>query len=81
MQLRDCIAFGNKYGIISGFGRRTLGAGTNLAVTVVCALFSAFYLYTSWFGIVSTESHLGIYFMASISLALIIFRPTPGPPG
>lgn len=78
MQLRDCIAFGNKYGIISGFGRHTLGAGTNLAVTVVCALFSAFYLYTSSFGIVSTESHLGIYFMASISLALIIFRPTPG---
>ena len=78
MKLRDCITFGNKYGIISGFGRHTLGAGTNLAVTVVCALFSAFYLYTSWFGIVSTESHLGIYFMASISLALIIFRPTPG---
>lgn len=68
----------NKYGIISGFGRRTLGAGANLAVTVVCALFSGFYLYTSWFGIVSTESHLGVYFMASISLALIIYRPTPG---
>ena len=78
MQLKDCIAFGNKYGIISGFGRRTMGANTNLAVTVVCALFSAFYLYTSSFGLVSTESHLGIYFMVSISLALIIFRPTPG---
>ncbi|MHB8772080.1 MAG: TRAP transporter permease [Syntrophales bacterium] len=78
MRLKDCIAFGNKYGIISGFGRHTLGANTNLAVTVVCALFSGFYLYTSSFGLVSTESHLGIYFMVSISLSLIIFRPTPG---
>ena len=63
LQLKDFTAFGNKYGIISGFGRRILGANTALAVTVVCALFSAFYLYTSSFGLVSTESHLGIYFM------------------
>jgi TRAP transporter 4TM/12TM fusion protein len=78
LQLNECITLLNKYGVISGFGRHTLGTGTNLVVTFICALFSGFYLYTSWFGIVSTESHLGIYFMISISLALIIYRPTPG---
>ena len=78
LKLNECIAFGNKYGIISGFGRRTLGGWTNRIILVVCALFSAFYLYTSAFGIVSTESHLGIYFMLSISLALILYKPFPG---
>ncbi|MFH2000135.1 MAG: TRAP transporter permease, partial [Planctomycetota bacterium] len=57
---------------------RSLGGGTNRIVMVVCALFSAFYLYTSWFGIVSTESHLGVFFMISISLALILYKPFPG---
>lgn len=78
MTLNDCIAFGNRYGIISGFGRRTLSGWTNRVVLVVCALFSAFYLYTSAFGIVSTESHLGVFFMISVSLALILYKPSPG---
>jgi len=78
VQLNALITVLNTYGITSGFGRRTMGSGANLAVTAICALFSGFYLYTSWFGILSSESHLGVFFMASISLALILYRPSPG---
>lgn len=77
MNMKEFISFCARNGIISGFERRKLDGWTGRAVTVVCALFSGFYLYTSWFGIVSTESHLGIYFMVSIGLSLILFKSTP----
>jgi len=78
MNMSECINYCAQKGIISGFERRKFGGWMGRAVRLACALFSGFYLYTSWFGIVSTESHLGIYFMASIGLSLILFRPSPG---
>lgn len=78
MKLSDFLNFCSTYGIISGFSPRKLPPRAALAVKVVGALFSAFYLYTSWFGIISTETHLGIYFMISIGLSLVLFRSSPG---
>lgn len=64
----------NRYNIISGTGARKLSGKSQFLFMLIGVFFSAFYLYTSWFGIFSTESHLGIYFMCSISLTFILYR-------
>lgn len=68
------IDFLSRHNIISGPGLRPLSGGAEKAIMMIGAAFSAFYLYTSWFGILSTESHLGVYFLVSISLSFLLYK-------
>jgi TRAP transporter 4TM/12TM fusion protein len=63
----------NRFYIISGPGPRSPKGYFLWGIRIVGAVFSAFYLYTSWFGIISTESHLGIFFMVSLALTFLVY--------
>ncbi len=53
--------------------KRTLTGVWALAFNLVAIAFGAFYLYTSGFGIFSTESNRGIYLMATSVLVFLIY--------
>lgn len=55
--------------------KRTLEGPFALAFNLTAAAFAAFYLYTSGFGIVSTESNRGIYLAAS-SILVLVYPPS-----
>lgn len=52
---------------------RTLTGLNALAFNLVAAFFSAFYLYTSGFGLVSTESNRGLYLMLTSVLVFLLY--------
>ncbi len=60
--------------------RRTLTGSWALAFNLVAAGFSAFYLYTSGFGLVSTQSNRGIYLMLTSVLVFLIYPARKGSP-
>lgn len=53
--------------------KRTLEKPWNTIFYVIAALFCGFYLYTAGFGIVSTESHRGLYIMLNSVLAFLLY--------
>lgn len=60
--------------------KRTLSGFYALAFNLVAIGFSGFYLYTSGFGLVSTESNRGIYLMLTSVLAFLLFPARKGSP-
>jgi TRAP transporter 4TM/12TM fusion protein len=60
--------------------RRTLTGLYALAFNLVAAGFSVFYLYTSGFGLVSTQSNRGIYLMLTSVLVFMIYPARKGAP-
>ncbi|MGE5578399.1 MAG: TRAP transporter permease [Bacillota bacterium] len=52
---------------------RQLGSTTKLLVKLIAIAFSAFYFYTAGFGIISSETHLGVYLLVTFLLALILY--------
>ena len=60
--------------------RRTLTGFWALAFNLVAIGFGAFYLYTSGFGIFSTESNRGVYLMATSVLVFLIYPARRGAP-
>src|SRR3546814_153639 len=60
--------------------RRTLTGLYALAFNLVAAGFSAFYLYTSGFGLVSTQSNRGIYLMLTSVLVFPLYPARKGAP-
>lgn len=58
-----------------GTGRvRQLGSTWNRIFAAVAVAFTLFYLYTAYFGIVSQESHRGIFWAVVTALALLVFK-------
>src|SRR3546814_14233834 len=60
--------------------RRTLTGLYALAFNLVAAGFSAFYLYTSGFGLVSTQSNRGLYLMLTSVLVFLLYPARKGAP-
>src|SRR3546814_3259029 len=60
--------------------RRTLTGLYALAFNLVAAGFSAFYLYTSGFGLVSTQSNSGLYLMPPSVLVFLLYPARKGSP-
>lgn len=57
---------------------RTLSGAYAIVYGIVAALFSGWYLYTSGFGIVSSESNRGLYLMFTSVLVFLNFPATKG---
>src|SRR5690606_42101137 len=60
--------------------RRTLTGLYALAFNLTAAGFSAFYLYTSGFGLVSTQSNRGLYLMLTSVLVFLLYPARKGSP-
>ncbi len=60
--------------------RRTLTGPYALAFNFTAAGFSLFYLYTSGFGLISTQSNRGVYLMLTSVLVFLIYPATKGSP-
>jgi len=60
--------------------RRTLTGLYALAFNCVAAGFSGFYLYTSGFGLVSTQSNRGVYLMLTSVLVFLLYPARKGSP-
>lgn len=52
---------------------RQLGSTTKLLVKLIAIAFSAFYFYTAGFGIISSETHLGVYLLVTFLLAMLLY--------
>ncbi|WP_099867848.1 TRAP transporter permease [Pararhizobium haloflavum] len=60
--------------------RRTLTGFNALAFNLIAAGFAGFYLYTSGFGLVSTETNRGIYLMLTSVLVFLLYPARKGAP-
>lgn len=56
--------------------QRKLVGGYKIFLTILAASFSAFYIYTSLFGLISGESHRGIYFLLSLVMTFMLYKAT-----
>src|SRR5690554_7321142 len=59
---------------------RTLTGAFALAYAATAIVFSLWYLYTSGFGLVSTESNRGLYLMLTSVLVFLLFPALPTSP-
>jgi TRAP transporter 4TM/12TM fusion protein len=53
--------------------KRTLDGLSGLGFKVFGAAFSLFYLYTTFFGLISQETHVGFYFLGTFVLSFMLF--------
>src|SRR3989339_130061 len=53
---------------------RALKGGFGLAAKIVAVCFSLFYLYTTFFGLISQESHIGIYVLGTFVLSFMLYK-------
>src|SRR5690554_7816110 len=60
--------------------RRVLTGVFALAFNLIAAAFSVFYLYTSGFGLISTETNRGIYLMLTSVLVFLLYPARGGAP-
>ena len=45
-----------------------------LALKIIAAAFSIFFLYTTFFGLISQESHVGLYFLGTFVLSFMLYK-------
>ncbi len=48
--------------------------GTILALKAFCAVYSSYFLYTTFFGLVSQETHVGFYFLGTFVISFALFK-------
>jgi TRAP transporter 4TM/12TM fusion protein len=53
---------------------RKLTGWWRMLVKIVAAGFSLFYLYTTYFGYISQESHVGVYILGTFTLVLVLYK-------
>jgi TRAP transporter 4TM/12TM fusion protein len=53
---------------------RKLEGGYDVALKIIAAAFSLFFLYTTFFGLISQESHTGFYFLGTFILSFMLYR-------
>ncbi len=63
-----------------GGGKRKLEGGYDLALRVFCAVYSLYFLYTTFFGLVSQETHVGFYFLGTFVISFALFKAGPRSP-
>jgi TRAP transporter 4TM/12TM fusion protein len=63
-----------------GAGKRKLTGGFDLSLKVFCAVYSLYFLYTTFFGLVSQETHVGFYFLGTFVISFTLFKAGPRSP-
>ncbi|MEK6654599.1 MAG: TRAP transporter fused permease subunit, partial [Thermodesulfobacteriota bacterium] len=63
-----------------GAGKRKLSEGFEFALKIFCAVYSLYFLYTTFFGLVSQETHVGFYFLGTFVISLVLFKAGPRSP-
>ena len=63
-----------------GGGKRKLGGGFDLSLKLFCAIYSLYFLYTTFFGLVSQETHVGFYFLGTFVISFALFKAGPRSP-
>ena len=63
-----------------GGGKRKLEGGFDLSLRVFCAVYSLYFLYTTFFGLVSQETHVGFYFLGTFVISFALFKAGPRSP-
>ncbi len=53
---------------------RKLGGWYHLIAKMSAAAFSLFFLYTTFFGLISEESHVGLYFLGTFALCFMFYK-------
>lgn len=73
--IRRLIQFFREQGLIGeGLGKkRTLQGIPGFAFKLFGAVFSLFFLYTTFFGLISQETHVGFYFLGTFILSIMLF--------
>jgi TRAP transporter 4TM/12TM fusion protein len=59
---------------------RKLTGWYNIAVKIIAASFSIFFLYTTFFGLISQESHIGLYFLGTFVLSFMLYKARKNSP-
>lgn len=59
---------------------RDLKGGYGTAAKVVAAAMSLFFLYTTFFGLISQETHVGFYFLGTFILCMTLYKGRKGSP-
>src|SRR5512147_1161291 len=57
-----------------GGGKRKLEGGYDISLKVFSAVYSLYFLYTTFFGLVSQETHVGFYFLGTFVISFALFR-------
>lgn len=60
---------------------RKLKGGYDIAAKIIAVCFSGFYLYTTFFGLISQESHIGIYVLGTFALSFMLYKACKDSPG
>jgi TRAP transporter 4TM/12TM fusion protein len=63
-----------------GGGKRKLEGGFDRSLRVFCAVYSLYFLYTTFFGLVSQETHVGFYFLGTFVISFALFKAGPRSP-
>ena len=53
---------------------RKLEGWYNAVLKIIAAVFSLFFLYTTFFGLISQESHVGFYFLGTFVLSFMLYK-------
>lgn len=57
-----------------GGGKRKLEGGFDLGLKIFSAVYSLYFLYTTFFGLVSQETHVGFYFLGTFVISFALFK-------
>jgi TRAP transporter 4TM/12TM fusion protein len=60
--------------------KRALAGASSALFRVVAAAFSLFFLYTTFFGLISQETHVGFYFLGTFILTFVLYGARPRSP-
>jgi TRAP transporter 4TM/12TM fusion protein len=63
-----------------GGGKRQLSPGFDISLKIFCAMYSLYFLYTTFFGLVSQETHVGFYFLGTFVISFVLFKAGPRSP-
>jgi TRAP transporter 4TM/12TM fusion protein len=59
---------------------RNLTGPYNIAAKIIAVSFSVFFLYTTFFGMISQESHVGLYFLGTFVLSFMLYKARKNSP-
>jgi TRAP transporter 4TM/12TM fusion protein len=63
-----------------GGGKRKLEGGFDLFLKVFCVAYSLYFLYTTRFGLISQETHVGFYFLGTFVISFFLYKARPKSP-
>ena len=64
-----------------GGGKRKLSGGFDVALKAFCVAYSLYFLYTTFFGLISQETHVGFYFLGTFVISFALYKARAKSPG